>query len=95
MHVSRTVVPERSEDVPVRVANMTDDPVPICAGTVVANLNVTEVCGADELTMPKKKIRSGSGAAEYGEEGGFVCGTRTARSVDGSFDRVFVYLLDG
>ena len=55
VHVSRTVVPERSEDVPVRVVNLTDDPVPIRAGTVVANLDVAEVCGADELTTPKER----------------------------------------
>jgi len=50
VHVSRTVVTERSEDVPVRVANLTDGPVLIRAGTVVANLDMAEVCGADELT---------------------------------------------
>ena len=55
VHVSRTVVPERSEDVPVRVVNLTDDPVPIRAGTVVVNLDVAEVCGADKLTTPKER----------------------------------------
>ena len=43
VHVSRTVVPERSEDAPVRVANLMEDPMLIRAGTIVANLDVAEV----------------------------------------------------
>jgi len=37
------VVPERSEDAPVRVANLMEDPMLIRAGTIVANLDVAEV----------------------------------------------------
>ena len=56
VHVSRTLVSERSEDVPVRVANLTEDPFSIRAGTIVANLDVPEVCGIEELTTPKQSF---------------------------------------
>jgi transposase InsO family protein len=36
--VSRTVIPAREADVPVRVLNITDNPITVRAGTVVANL---------------------------------------------------------
>jgi len=55
VHVSRMVVPERSENVPMRAANLTEDPMSIRAGTIVANLDVAEVCGTEELTTPKQR----------------------------------------
>ena len=36
--VSRTVVPDRIEDIPVRVVNLNKRPVSICAGTLVSDL---------------------------------------------------------
>jgi len=55
VHDSLTVVPERSENVPVRVADLTEDTMPIRAGTIVANLDVAEECGIEELTTPKHR----------------------------------------
>ena len=46
-------MPERSENVPVRVANLTEDPMPIRAETIVAKLDAAEVCGTEEFTTPK------------------------------------------
>ena len=43
--VSRTVVPERNENVPVRVINVTKTPVAVRAGTVVSDLDSAQVCG--------------------------------------------------
>jgi len=66
VHVSRTVVPERSEDVPVRVANLTEDPIPIAAGTIVAKLDVAEVCENRRACNAQEEIRTGSGASANG-----------------------------
>ena len=40
---------------PVRVANLTEDPIPISAGTIVAKLDVAEVCEIEEPATPKKR----------------------------------------
>jgi len=55
VHFSRTVVQERSEDVPLRVANLTEDPIPIPVGTILAKLDVAEVCEIEEPATLKKR----------------------------------------
>ena len=55
VHDSWTTVPQRSDDVLVRMANLTEDPMTIRAGTVVANLDVAEMCETEELTMPRQR----------------------------------------
>ena len=42
--MSRTVVPDRDEDVPVRVINVTKNPVSVKAGTVISDLDSAQVC---------------------------------------------------
>ena len=51
VYVSRTVVPERNEDVPVRVINVSDDPVTLEGGTVVTDLEGVQVCNVEESTV--------------------------------------------
>ena len=48
VRVSRTVVPDSMEDIPVRVVNLNNKPVDICAGTLVSDLEPVEVCGTQE-----------------------------------------------
>jgi len=43
--VSRTVVPDRDEDVPVRVINVTRSPVVMKAGTIISDLDSAHMCG--------------------------------------------------
>ena len=43
--VSKTVVPDRDEDVPVRVINVTRSPVVMKAGTIISDLDSAQVCG--------------------------------------------------
>ena len=47
--VSRTVVPARNDDVPVRVVNVSSEPVMLKAGTVVADLEAVQVCTTEEV----------------------------------------------
>jgi len=49
--VSRTIVPDRNEDVPVRVVNLSSSAIKVKAGTVVADLDVATVCRAEEDAM--------------------------------------------
>ena len=42
------MVPEWDEDIPVRVINVSDNPVTLEAGTVVTDLEVVQVCNAEE-----------------------------------------------
>ena len=49
--VSRTLLPDRDEDVPVRVINVTKNPVVVKAGTIVSDLDPAQVCAAqNEVT---------------------------------------------
>jgi len=48
--VSRTVVPDRDEDVPVRVINVTKSPVAVKAGTVISDLDPAQVCEVSDAT---------------------------------------------
>jgi len=47
VYVSRTVVLERNEAMPVRVINVSFDPVALKSGAVVTNLETVEVCTAE------------------------------------------------
>jgi len=42
--VSRTLLPDRDEDVPVRVINVTKSPVNVKAGTIISDLDSAQVC---------------------------------------------------
>jgi len=44
--VSRTLLPDRDEDVPVQVINVTKNPVVVKAGTIVSDLDSAQVCAA-------------------------------------------------
>ncbi len=44
IQVSRTVLPDEDEDVPVRVLNVTQQPVSLKSGTVIANLESVDIC---------------------------------------------------
>jgi len=46
--VSGTVVPDRSEDVPDRVVNLSQSAVKVKVGTVVADLDLATVCRDEE-----------------------------------------------
>ena len=48
VRVSRTIVPDRSENIPVRVVNLNKCPVTVRAGALVSDLEPAEVCGATE-----------------------------------------------
>ena len=48
VRVSRTVVPDGIEDIPVRVVNLNKKPVNIFAGTLVSDLEQVEVCSTQE-----------------------------------------------
>jgi len=57
--VARSILPERLNDVPVRVANLSPEPVQLRAGSVIANLqNVDVHCetGMDEVEAPNDLI---------------------------------------
>lgn len=45
VYVSRTVVPDHDEDVPVRVINVTKNPMVMKAGTIISDLDSAQVCG--------------------------------------------------
>jgi len=51
--VSWTVVPERNEDVPNRVVNVSDDPVMLKAGTVITDLEAVWVCNVEGESTPE------------------------------------------
>jgi len=45
LRVSRIVLPDRDEDVPIRVLNVKEHPISMSAGTVVSSLEPVELCG--------------------------------------------------
>ena len=53
IRVSRTIVPDRSEDIPVRVVNLNKGAVTLQAGTLVSDLEPVEVCDTSgDITSP-------------------------------------------
>jgi hypothetical protein len=52
LRVSRTIVPQRSDAVPIRVMNITKKPIAMQAGTVIADLQPVTPCSSDILTQP-------------------------------------------
>ena len=58
--VFRTVVPDRIDDIPVRVVNLNKKSVNICAGTLVSDLEQVEVCNAQEETPVKVRCEDTS-----------------------------------
>lgn len=64
--VARTVVPERDEDVPIRVINVTRKPVTMEAGTIVADLSEAEVCEVQGETETDCEVNECPGATLLG-----------------------------
>jgi hypothetical protein len=58
LRVSRTIVPQRTDAVPIRVMNKTKKPISMQAGTVIADLQPVTPCSSDistQLTSARKE----------------------------------------